>query len=137
MIVCKLCNLDLICPHEYLYIQLLKEKVDDNSNDKSIFNYDKYINQVNQIITNKYSSDASLQYKFYCKICGGFLSDDHNALDMFKSINMIKSTTIKSVDEELKKYIIRESFYITSSYIDIEIICYRLMYCLRKQNLRY
>ena len=120
MIVCKLCNLDLICPHEYLYIQLLKEKVDDNSNDKSIFNYDKYINQVNQIITNKYSSDASLQYKFYCKICGGFLSDDHNALDMFKSINMIKSTTIKSVDEELKKYIIRESFYITSSYIDIE-----------------
>lgn len=119
-ISCKLCGFDLICPHEYQYIKLLKEKSEDISSDKAIFNYDKHKNQVIQIITNTFSSDTSLQYKFYCKICGGFLSDDDNALESFHSLSMVQNTTIKSVDEELKKYIIREGFYIVSSYLDIE-----------------
>ena len=113
MITCKLCKFDIICPHEYKYHQLLTDKKNDND---QMFKQDKYENQIKQIITNMYSSDTSIQYKFYCKICGGFLADDDNALDSFKMMN----TSIKSVDEEIKKYIIKECFYIIGSYIDVE-----------------
>lgn len=118
MIPCKICKFDLICPHEYKFYQMINDK---KNNSDQLFKQDKYENQVKQIITNMYSSDTSVQYKFYCKICGAFLDDDNNALDSFKSIGgSMSNASVRSVDDEIKKYIIKECFYIVSSYIDIE-----------------
>lgn len=121
MIPCKLCKFDLICPHEYTYYKLINDKKSDKKDeDSQMFKQDKHENQVNQIITNMYASDTSLQYKFYCKICGGFLSDDNNTLDSFKSMGSMSNASVRSIDDDLKKYIIKECFYIVSSYVDIE-----------------
>lgn len=104
IITCKLCNFNLICPHELFFYNIYFSKSSENQNADYAHNR----------MLNKFMSNVPVNMYYYCKICGEELGKSSD-MEGVNFNNKNYNTYITNDDDSLSSFVYR----IVMSYMKI------------------